>query len=43
MGLSDDDAFASLRFSFGKYNTLEDIETVINRIKEHTQPNFNYA
>lgn len=43
MGLSDDEAFASLRFSLGKYNTLEDIETVINRIKELTQPNLNYA
>lgn len=43
MGLSNDDAFASLRFSLGKFNTLEDIETVINRIKELTQPNFNYA
>jgi cysteine desulfurase len=43
MGLSDDDAFASLRFSLGKYNTIEDIETVINKIKELTQPNFKYA
>jgi cysteine desulfurase len=43
MGLNDDDAFASLRFSLGKFNTHEDIETVINRIKELTQPNFNYA
>lgn len=43
IGLSDDDAFASLRFSLGKFNTLEDIETVINRIKELTQPNFKYA
>ena len=43
MGLSDDEAFASLRFSLGKYNTLKDIETVINRIKEPTQPNLNYA
>ena len=43
MGLSDDDAFASLRFSLGKYNTIEDIETVIQKIKELTQPNFNYA
>lgn len=43
MGLSDDDAFASLRFSLGKFNTLEDIETVIKRIKELTQPNLNYA
>lgn len=43
MGLSNDDAFASLRFSLGKFNTLEDIETVVQKIKEFTQPNFNYA
>jgi len=43
MGLSDDEAFASLRFSLGKYNSNEDIETVISKIKDLTQPNFNYA
>lgn len=43
MGLSDDDAFASLRFSLGKFNTIEDIETSIQKIKELTQPNFDYA
>jgi cysteine desulfurase len=43
MGLNDDDAFASLRFSLGKLNTIEDIETVIQKIKELTQPNFKYA
>lgn len=43
IGLSDDDAFASIRFSLGKLNTLEDIVTVINEIKELTQNNFNYA
>ena len=43
MGLNDDDAFASLRFSLGKYNTTEDIEAVIRKIKELTQPNFKYA
>ena len=43
MGLSDDEAFASLRFSLGKYNTIEDIETVISKIKELKQPNFKYA
>lgn len=43
MGLNDEDAFASLRFSLGKYNTAEDIKTAINRIKELTQPNFKYA
>lgn len=43
MGFSDDDAFSSLRFSLGKYNTFEDIEIVVNKIKELTQPNFKYA
>lgn len=43
MGMTDDDAFASLRFSLGKYNTLEDIETVVDKIKKITHPNFNYA
>jgi cysteine desulfurase len=43
MGLSDDEAFASLRFSLGKYNSIEDIETVISKIKELTQPNLKYA
>src|SRR5690606_20195831 len=43
IGLSNDEAFASLRFSLGKYNSIEDIETVISKIKELTQPNFKYA
>jgi len=43
MGLSDKDAFASLRFSLGKFNTIEDIEAVISKIKELTQPNLRYA
>lgn len=43
MGLSDDEAFASLRFSLGKYNSIEDIETVISKIKELKKPNFKYA
>lgn len=43
MGLGDDDAFGSLRFSLGKYNTNEDIESIISKIKELTQPNFKYA
>jgi cysteine desulfurase len=43
IGLSDDDAFASLRFSLGKFNTIEDIENVIQKIKELNQSNFNYA
>ena len=43
MGLSDDEAFGSLRFSLGKHNTLEEIEMVIKRIKELTQHSVNYA
>lgn len=43
MGLSDEDAFASLRFSLGKYNTLEDVKTVLNKIKELTMPNLRNA
>src|SRR5690606_3748349 len=43
MNLGDDDAFASLRFSLGRFNTEEDIEVVIKKVKELTHPNFNYA
>jgi len=43
MGLNDDDALASLRFSLGKYNSKDDIETVIIQLKKLTQPNSNYA
>ncbi len=43
MSLSDDDAFASLRFSLGKYNTVEDIEIVVKEINELIQPSFDYA
>src|SRR5690606_20570295 len=34
MGLSDDDAFASLRFSLGKYNSLQDIAYVSSEVKK---------
>lgn len=37
MGLNDEDAFASLRFSLGKYNTIQDINAIIQRIKEVIQ------
>ena len=39
MGLNNDDAFASLRFSLGKYNTMEDVVIVVEKIKELTEPN----
>jgi cysteine desulfurase len=37
MGLNDEDAFASLRFSLGKYNTIQDINAIIQRITEVIQ------
>lgn len=40
MKLTDDDAFASIRFSLGKYNTTEDTDMVISKLKELIQPNF---
>ncbi len=43
MSLSDDDAFASLRFSLGKYNTVGDIEIVVKKIKELIQLSSYYA
>lgn len=43
MGLSDDDAFASIRFSLGKFNTEIEVKAVVKIISELTQPNFRYA
>lgn len=43
MGLSNEDAFAAIRFSLGSSNTLEDISEVVDKIKEFTQPDLNYA
>lgn len=43
MGLSDDDAFASIRFSLGKFNTENEVKAVVKIISELTQPNFRYA
>jgi cysteine desulfurase len=43
MGLSDDDAFASIRFSLGKFNTENEVKVVVNIIAELTQPNFSNA
>jgi cysteine desulfurase len=33
IGLNDDEAFSSLRFSLGKFNTMEDINTVVQTLK----------
>lgn len=43
MGLSDDDAFASIRFSLGKFNTREEIKSVIEIVSELTKTSFRYA
>lgn len=37
MGLDNNDAFASLRFSLGKFNTEEEIKTVVKTISELTK------
>jgi cysteine desulfurase len=38
MGLSDDEAFASLRFSLGRFNTSEEIQKVIQTINKTLIP-----
>ena len=43
MGLSYDDAFASIRFSLGKFNNHNEIESVIQILKEVLQPSNKYA
>tara|TARA_Y100000034_G_scaffold111271_2_gene144227 strand:- start:77064 stop:78146 length:1083 start_codon:yes stop_codon:yes gene_type:complete len=43
MGLSNDDALASLRFSLGKYNTIEDVKLVVETIRKLTEPQSKYA
>jgi cysteine desulfurase len=34
MGLSDNDAFASIRFSLGKFNTENEVKEVVRIISE---------
>lgn len=43
MGLSYDDAFASIRFSLGKFNKYNEIVSAIQILKEVLQPSNKYA
>lgn len=43
MGLSDDDAFASIRFSLGNFNIEKEVKAIVKIISELTQPNFSNA
>jgi cysteine desulfurase len=44
LGLTDDEAMASLRFSLGKFNTEDEVDFVVNRINELvSQPPVKYA
>ncbi|REC61272.1 IscS subfamily cysteine desulfurase [Chryseobacterium pennae] len=43
MGLSNDNAFTSLRFSLGKFNTEAEIKTAIKTISELTKMMLGYA
>ncbi len=36
MGLTDDDAFSSIRFSLGRFNTLDEVKVVIEEMKSIT-------
>jgi cysteine desulfurase len=35
MGLNDESAFHSIRFSLGKYNTAEEVNFVVEKVKKH--------
>jgi cysteine desulfurase len=37
LGLSNEDAFSSLRFSLGKFNTKEEVDLVIDAVKKVTK------
>lgn len=43
MNVSDEDAFASIRFSLGKFNTENEVKAVVKIISELTHPSFRYA
>lgn len=43
MGLSEDEAFGSIRFSLGKYNTKEEVISATKLIKELVTNQYNHA
>jgi cysteine desulfurase len=43
MNLNEAQAFGSIRFSLGKYNTMDEINEVIKEIKMNIQSNNSYA
>ncbi|MDX2001810.1 MAG: cysteine desulfurase family protein [Chitinophagales bacterium] len=43
MRLNADDAFASIRFSLGKFNTEQEVTRVIDKLSQLTQTNVIYA
>lgn len=43
MGLSTDEAFGSIRFSLGRYNTREEVKSAIQLIKELITNQYNHA
>jgi cysteine desulfurase len=43
MGLSEDEAFGSIRFSLGRYNTQEEVKSVAKLIKELVTNQYNHA
>jgi len=43
MGLSNDDAFASIRFSLGRFNNQDEVKSVIKILNELLQPSNKYV
>lgn len=43
MGLNNDDAFASIRFSLGKFNTSEEINSAVEIVSKLIKSSFRYA
>ena len=43
MGLNNDDAFASIRFSLGRFNTEDEVKSIVEIINTQLQLSRNYA